>query len=149
VNGIATVQSGFPISITSQTDTTGSEGGVQRPDSTGISTRSRGSVTDRIDNYFDVAAFAKAPLYTFGTLNRFLPDNRGPYLFNWDISFLKQVPVHQSVRLEIRGELFNTFNNVNFQSPTGNSTVYGLPQFGTITSTYDPRIVQLAMKVYF
>jgi len=149
VNGITTLQSGFPISITSQTDTTGGNGGVQRPDSTGISTRSSGSVIDRIDGYFNSAAFAKPALYRFGTLGRMLSDNRGPYLINWDLSFLKQVPIHEPLRLEIRGELFNAFNHPNFQSPTGNSTVYGLPQFGTITATYDPRIIQLAMKLYF
>jgi hypothetical protein len=147
VNGITTLQSGFPISVTSQTDTTGSDGGVQRPDSTGISTRSPGSVIDRIDHYFNLAAFAKPPLYTFGTIGRMLPDNRGPYLYNWDLSFLKQVPIHESIRLEIRGELFNAFNQVNFRSPAGK--VYGQPQFGTITGAYDPRNIQLAAKLYF
>ncbi|HEY3836627.1 MAG TPA: TonB-dependent receptor [Bryobacteraceae bacterium] len=149
INGVTTIQSGFPISITSQTDTTGSNGGVQRPNSTGISTQSPGSVESRIDNYFNQAAFAKPPLFTFGTIGRMLPDNRGPYMINWDLSFLKNVPIHESIRLELRGELFNAFNNVNFQSPNGNSTVYGLPQFGTITATYDPRIAQVAMKLYF
>jgi hypothetical protein len=96
-----------------------------------------------------MAVFAKPPLYTFGSIGRMPPDNRGPYLFNWDLSFMKRVPVHESMRLEIRGELFNAFNRANFQSPSGNSTVYGLPQFGTITAIYDPRIIQLAMKLYF
>ncbi len=149
INGVTTIQSGFPISITSQTDTTGANGGVQRPNSTGISTRSPGSVESRIDGYFNTAAFAKPPLYQFGTIGRMLPDNRGPYHFNWDISMLKQVPIGERMRLEIRGELFNAFNKVNFQSPNGNSTVYGLPQFGTITGTYDPRIIQVAMKFSF
>lgn len=149
VNGITTLQSGFPISITSQTNTTGSNGGTQRPDSTGISSRSSGSVIDRIDGYFNPAAFANPALYRFGTVGHALPDNRGPYLFSWDISLLKHIPIHESIRVELRGEFFNAFNNVNFQNPGGNSTVYGLPQFGTITATYDPRIVQVAMKLYF
>jgi len=106
-------------------------------------------VGDRIDNYFNPNAFAKPPLYAFGTIGRTLPDNRGPYLFNWDLSFLKQVPIREALRLELRGELFNTFNHVNFQSPSANGTVYGLPQFGTITATYDPRIIQVAMKLFF
>jgi hypothetical protein len=149
LNGITTLQSGFPISITSQTNTTGSMGGAQRPNSTGNSTRSPGSVIDRVDSYFNANAFAKPPLYTFGTIGRMLPDNRGPYLFNWDLSLLKQVPVHESIRMELRGELFNALNQVNFQAPSGNGTVYGLPQFGTITATYDPRIIQVAAKLYF
>ena len=149
INGITTVQSGFPLSITSQTNTTGSDGGTQRPDLTGLSTGSPGSVSQRINGYFNPAAFAKAPLYAFGSAGRMLPDNRGPYLFNWDLSFLKQVPIHESIRLELRGELFNAFNSANFQGPSGNGLVYGLPQFGIITATYDPRIIQVAMKMFF
>ncbi len=149
VNGIITAQSGFPISITSEKNTTGANGGIQRPDSTGISTRSSGSVGQRINDYFNVNAFAQAPLYAFGTLGRTLPDNLGPYLFNWDLSFFKEVPIHEAMHVELRGELFNALNHPNFQSPTGNGTVYGLPQFGTITSTYDPRIIQVAVKLFF
>jgi len=149
LNGVTTLQSGFPISVTSQTDTTGSLGGLQRPNTILPSTRSSGDIANRIDGYFNPAAFAKPPLYTFGSVGRMLPDNRGPYFINTDVSVLKQVPIHESMHLEIRGEMFNAFNHVNFQSPTGNSTVYGLPQFGTITGTYDPRIVQVAMKLHF
>ncbi|HLJ17490.1 MAG TPA: hypothetical protein VKV15_23535, partial [Bryobacteraceae bacterium] len=149
VNGVTTIQSGLPISVTSSADTTGAMGGTQRPDSTGISTRSPGGVTSRIDNYFNLAAFAVPPLYRFGTIGRLLPDNRGPYLFNWDLSLLKEIPIRESLRMELRGEFFNAFNNVNFKNPTGNETVFGLPQFGTITSTYDPRIIQVAVKLFF
>jgi hypothetical protein len=148
VNGITTAQSGFPISITSNTNTTGSDGGTQRPDTVlGQSTRSPGSVGQRINDYFNLQAFTNPPLYQFGTVGRFLPDNRGPYLFTWNLSFLKQVPIHEAVRVELRGELFNAFNHVNFQNPSG--VTYGLPQFGTITTTYDPRIIQVAMKLLF
>ena len=146
---MSTLQSGFPISVTSQTDTTGSLGGLQRPNSILPSTRSSGDIVNRIDGYFNPNAFAKPPLYTFGTIGRMLPDNRGPYFINTDLSVLKEVQIHEAMHLEIRGEMFNAFNHVNFQSPTGNSTVYGLPQFGSITGTYDPRIVQVAMKLHF
>ena len=36
------------------------------------------------------------------------------------------------------------FNRVNFPPPNGNRSTAG---FGTITSTYDPRQVQLGVKV--
>ena len=101
----------------------------------------------RINGYFNLAAFTNPPLYQFGTVGRMLPDNRGPYLFTWNLSFLKQIPIHESVRLELRAELFNAFNHVNFQNPSG--VTYGLPTFGTITSTYDPRIIQVAAKFFF
>ena len=148
VNGITTLQSGFPISLTSNANTTGSNGGTQRPDTVlGQSTRSPGSVGQRINGYFNLAAFTNPALYQFGTVGRMLPDNRGPYLFNWNLSFLKHIPIHESVHLELRAELFNAFNHVNFQNPSG--VTYGLPTFGTITSTYDPRIIQVAAKFFF
>ncbi|MCL5743474.1 MAG: hypothetical protein M1541_06030, partial [Acidobacteria bacterium] len=147
VNGVTTVQSGMPISITSAANTTNSMGGGQRPNSTGISTRSSGGVEDRIDNYFNEDAFALAPMYTFGNIGRMLPDNNGPYLFNWDLSLIKEIPIHEKIHLDLRGELFNAFNNVNFKKPAG--TVFGLPQFGTLTATYDPRIIQVALKLTF
>jgi hypothetical protein len=43
---------------------------------------------------------------------------------------LKQVPIHEAMRLEIRGELFNAFNKVNFQSPSGNGTCTGCLSLG-------------------
>ena len=148
VNGITTAQSGFPISITSNANTTGSNGGTQRPDTVlGQSIGSAGSVGQRINGYFNPAAFTNPPLYQFGTVGRMLPGIVGPSLFTWNLSFLKQIPVHESVRVELRAELFNAFNHVNFQNPSG--LTYGLPGFGAITTTYDPRIIQVAAKVFF
>ena len=47
-------------------------------------------------------------------------------------------------RLELRVEAFNLFNRVNFAPPNATRTSGG---FGTITSNYDPRQVQLGMKL--
>ena len=47
---------------------------------------------------------------------------------------------------EFRGEFFNLLNRVNYRAPNGNRSSAA---FGTITSTYDPRIIQLGMKVNF
>jgi len=76
-----------------------------------------------------------------------LPGIAGPSLFTWNLSFLKQIPIRESIRMELRAELFNAFNHVNFNNPSG--VTYGLPTFGTITTAYDPRIIQVAAKVFF
>jgi hypothetical protein len=149
LNGITTLQSGLPLSITSAANTTNSLGGLQRPNSTGQSTITAGSIEDRLTNYFNKAAFANPRAYTFGNLGRFLPDNRAPHLIVSDLSVIKSIRLGEKRRLDYRAELFNMFNHPNFQGPTGNGTIFGQPQFGVITTAEPARIIQMALKLYF
>ena len=50
---------------------------------------------------------------------------------------------------EFRAEFFNLFNRTNFRAPTGNSVNASNAAFGTITATYDPRIIQFGLKLEF
>lgn len=147
INGIMNLQSGAPISIASRQNTTGSYGGGQRPNSTGLKSQTPGGKKDRINGWFDNAAFVDAPSYTFGNVGRFLPDNRGPYYHSWDLSILKDIPVRERVRLQFRWELFNAFNQVNFNNPS--NTTFGQPAFGTITTAEAARIMQFGLKLYY
>ena len=146
VSGIAAAQSGVPISVTSVQNTTNSFGGNQRPNRTGLTSRTPGGVKDRIDNYLDRAAFSNPPRYTFGNNGRFLPENRGPGRQSWDVSFAKSFPIGELFRLDFRAETFNLLNRANFVGP---ATVFGQPQFGTIRQTENPRWIQLALKLNF
>ncbi|MBI4873810.1 MAG: TonB-dependent receptor [Acidobacteria bacterium] len=147
VNGITSIQSGTSISIDSRTNTTGSQGGGQRPNSTGISSATPGAIKDRINGWFNPAAFVDAPPYTFGNVGRFLPDNFGPASQNWDVSILKTFPVTERFRLQFRAELFNAFNIVNFRNPAG--TTFGQPDFGSITGTDSARVIQFGLKLSY
>jgi hypothetical protein len=69
---------------------------------------------------------------------------RGPNFWTFDVAAVKQVTFATNARVELRLEAFNLFDRVNFTAPNGNRSAAG---FGTITSTYDPRQVQLAVKV--
>jgi len=98
-------------------------------------------------------------LATYGTL----PRNyfRGPGYINVDMAFSKTTAITERVKLEIRAEFFNTFNHANFTNPGiinyangtfssgagGTNPNSGL--FGQITSTFDPRIIQLAGRISF
>ncbi|MEZ5351411.1 MAG: carboxypeptidase regulatory-like domain-containing protein [Bryobacteraceae bacterium] len=147
LNGITSVQSGSPISIASRNNTTASQGGGQRPNSTGISSVTPGSAKDRIFGWFNPNAFVDAPPYTFGNVGRFLPDNRGPARHNWDVSVLKNFPIAERFRLQFRAELFNAFNIVNLRNPAG--TTLGQPNFGRITAADAARIIQFGLKLYY
>ncbi|MGA2846767.1 MAG: TonB-dependent receptor [Candidatus Acidiferrales bacterium] len=90
---------------------------------------------------------------TFGDAGRNII--RGPGLHNWDLSFIKQFPVHEQMHFEFRAELFNIWNHPNktFTDVTTTdenfSTELGATQFGFPTASLPPRLIQFALKFYF
>ena len=71
----------------------------------------------------------------------------GPGFFQTDFALHKMFPFTERIKLEIRGEAFNVFNNVNFSQPNATSTS---ASFGVISSTrVPPRILQVAAKISF
>jgi len=87
------------------------------------------------------------PAPTYGNLARNF--FRGPGLTNLDIALEKRTKLYgEKVQLIFRAEFFNAFNHTEWQS--ANSTVpITSPQVGQITSTLDPRIGQMALRVSF
>ena len=71
---------------------------------------------------------------------------RGPLFWQIDLALSKGVSLGGGRRAEIRVEAFNLFDRANFRAPNGNRSAAG---FGTITSTYDSRAVQLGLKFTF
>jgi hypothetical protein len=52
----------------------------------------------------------------------------------------------EGMNLQFRAEFFNLLNKTNFLAPNANRSAAA---FGTITGTYDPRLVQLGLKLNF
>jgi len=95
--------------------------------------------------WLNTAAFAVPTAYTFGTEGR--NDLRMDWSRNFDLSLFRSFPFTESKRLEFRAELFNAFNTPRFGQP--DSTV-GDVYFGQVNYTANsPRIIQLALKLYF
>jgi len=149
VNGIITAQTGLPLTVRSRFNNLHNFGGIQRPDRTGLPAASEGSRYERIDGWFNQAAFADPPPYSYGNSGRFLPDVRGPGYYIWDISILKNFPINERFRLQFRTEMFNAFNRTNFRDPTGGAAQFGRPNFGVITASFPARVIQLALKLYY
>jgi hypothetical protein len=63
----------------------------------------------------------------------------------------KNIPITERWRAQLRGEFFNTFNHANFTNASNNYPNQSVNSagFGTITNAYDPRILQVALKVTF
>ena len=155
VSQIATFRSGLPLSISGAN--IASYGGNPRPDV--VANPRLGNRT--IHEWFNTGAFAFAPFGTFGTSPRYFSYLRGPHYQNWDTNISKNWQFTETMRLQFRAELYNTFNHPQFYTP---NTGYGgcdpnsagalatgsCPSaFGQITNTFPARSVQFAGKFYW
>src|SRR4029077_5283935 len=91
VNAVSVYQSGFPMQITQSTNNNSVFGyASQRPNASGTSPVTSGSLESRLSNYINAAAFTTAARGTFGNIARTL-EMRGPGQANWDISIFKSI----------------------------------------------------------
>ena len=144
LSAIITFDSGAPINVT-QTDNTGSFGGVQRPNLTGVDPVTSGDTLDRLNGYINPAAYSLAAPFTLGTASRTNPDLRVPARTNLDLVFSKRVPLKGSVRGTFRLEFLNATNTPKFVGP---ASIFGVSTFGTITTQAGfARITQFMFRV--
>jgi hypothetical protein len=148
IGGVTTIQSGSPVNVTFGTDRANiGITGQQRPDLVGAvpSLNCQPSPTSReLINCFDAGAFAMPAQYTFGNASRNLL--RGPRFASTDLSMMKNVPLGRTVRFEVRVEMFNAFNRVNYGNPGAS---FGAASFGRISSAGSMRQVQLGGRLVF
>ena len=72
----------------------------------------------------------------------------GPTRFNFDLALEKSTDlVGERLKLMFRVEAFNILNHTQFQNP--GSTQVSDPNLGLISTTFDPRILQLALRLTF
>ena len=97
-----------------------------------------------ITNWFNAACVSlpTSPAAPFGNAPR--NSVRGPNFWQFDFAAIKNVSVGAQTKLQFRIEAFNLFNRDNFTAPAANRSTN---TFGTITSTFDARQVQLGAKL--
>jgi hypothetical protein len=154
ISGVTTIQSGSPVNITFTQDRANiGITGLQRPDLLGAvpdlncQPNSAGATEvarRQLINCYDASAFALPAQFTFGNADRNIL--RGPKFSSTDLSFMKTVPVGQTVRFQVRVEVFNIFNQVNYGNPNAS---FGSAAFGSITSAGSMRQMQLGGKLLF
>jgi hypothetical protein len=72
----------------------------------------------------------------------------GPGINNWNIGVEKSFILgREANRLQLRAEMFNAWNHAQFDQPNGNAGAGS--NFGRISSTRPPRLIQVAAKVYW
>lgn len=147
IGGVTTLQSGTPLNVTIQTDRANIGIGSQRPNlvNAGVSLSCQPNPNGRgLVNCIDPAAFALPDLYTFGNLPRnYL---RGRKYSQTDVSFMKNVYVGGRARVQLRAEVFNLFNEVNWGGP---NTTFGAANFGVISSADLLRRAEIGAKFLF
>ncbi len=106
--------------------------------------------------WFNPNAFTTAAQGTYSNQGR--NEFYGPPTHQIDFSAFKNVQIRENIKLQIRAEIFNIFNFVNYAGPANNVQGSNLGQVG---ATYDvafgapgigpgaPRNVQLAAKLIF
>ncbi|MBV9295184.1 MAG: TonB-dependent receptor [Acidobacteriaceae bacterium] len=145
--GITTFQSGLPLAFTTQSNLTNSLGGGSRPNVISPNVAISGSAQSRLNEWFNINAFAQPPAFTFGSEPRTDPVLRAAGIANYDLTIVKKTPITERFNLDFRTEFFNLFNRVQFADP---GTIFGNPQFGIVTGTQNlPRLVQFGLRLNF
>src|SRR5262245_59911207 len=169
VSGVVTLQSGLPFSILDSAagtlfgpPTFFTTGNVVAGATLNDALRS-GSVSSRINQFFNTSVFVPAPFIPdealidgkypvtgggtiFGNLGRNIlcgPDER-----NFDVAFIKHTRLGDKVSMDLRWEIFNVFNHPNFANPV--SDVSSPSTFGKISAmSVNSRIMQIGLKLEF
>jgi hypothetical protein len=146
----STFQSGFPLSFGVNQNTLFLAGaGAQRPNvigdpHAGIS----GSVTSRLGAYFNTAAFAQPPDFTFGNVGSRVGWLRNPGMNNINLTLTKQFMIHEKLKANLRASSFNLANHPVFAGP--NTTFGALGQFGRISAQANlSRQTELVLRLIF
>jgi hypothetical protein len=146
ISGFAMFQSGMPLQVTQSGGNIWD--GTQRPNLIGDPSTS-GPITDRLNGYFNTAAFSQPGPDVPGTAPRNL-NYRGPGIKTLDAALLKSVFIREGQRLEFRLESNNATNTPMFGDPAG--TTFGATNFGQITGLRNgvgARNMQFGLKYYF
>jgi hypothetical protein len=169
LSGVVTLQSGLPFSVLDSTAgtlfgpasyfTTGS----LAPGATLDKAARDGSVSSRVNQFFNTSVFVPAPFIPdgglidgkypvtgggtiFGNLGR--NNLRGPDQRNIDIGIIKRTRLGEKASMVFRWEVFNLFNRPNFANPA--SDVSNPGTFGKISAmSVNPRVMQYGVKFEF
>jgi hypothetical protein len=160
LSGIATLQSGFPLSPQLGYNPTGN-GDTRNPVRPNRAPGFQGPLYSKtVKQWFNPAAFTAPYPGTFGDLGR--DTLTGPGLSELDLSVAKSTTIREGLRAQFRAEFFNVLNHSNFTTP--NPVVYSSgptpktptaeaqvsPTAGVVSATATTsRQIQFGLKLLF
>ncbi len=146
----STFQAGFPLSFGVNQNTLFLTGaGGQRPNVIGDPQSGiTGTVNSRLGAYFNTAAFAQPPDFTFGNTGSRVGWLRNPGMNNINLTLTKQFIITERLKVNLRASSFNLMNHPVFGSP--NTTFGALGQFGRISGQANlSRQSELVLRLIF
>jgi hypothetical protein len=141
------VQSGWPLTISVFGDTANAGTVVGenpiRANLTGQPVFGKG--TRNATTWFNPAAFAAPPAYTYGNVSR--NSVYGPGMQTMDLGLVREFAITEKARFEGRAEFFNALNHTNLGIP---NRFVNTSSFGSITDAATPgREIQLSARLSF
>jgi len=134
MNAIWTWQSGFLAWLTGAVEATGASPEISSSQRTW-------------QHWIDTASYRIKPTWALRTASYTDAHVRGGPINNWDLSLLKTISMRERAKLQLRWEMFNAFNLVEFGAPDMNP---GSTTFGCACGTSQPaRTMQLGLKLSF
>jgi len=161
VDGVTTLQTGFPINISSTNPSGANYYGAPglRPNVVaGCKKATSGSAQSRViaglngtGGWINQACFTTPPAYTFGNEPRVDPSLTADGIANWDFAAFKHTTFgpDNKIGFEFRAEIFNTFNRTQFDPPANTAGAGNFGQFSGAVQMNTPRLVQFAGKIVF
>ena len=157
VNGVTTIQSGFPLSISyggnNILSSTFGAGTIRPNVIAGCHESLPGSAAERFNQgkWFNTDCFTAPSAFGFGDEPAYDPELRGQSIINFDAAVVRNFIVRDHYRIQFRAEAFNLVNSVRFANP---GTVMGTTTFGVVTAggssqQNQPRLIQLAVRINF
>jgi hypothetical protein len=118
LTSLLSFHTGQPFNVTTSTDTTGTDEGVQRADIIGDPYAGVSHAFNKAGvQWVNPAAFATPAPGTYGNLSRnYL---YGPGFADVDFSVIKNTKITERINAQFRIELYNLFNRVNLAPPNG------------------------------
>ncbi len=115
--------------------------------SRGFSGKLEGRAEDRLNRWFDPAAFSQPDQFTIGTMGPRSSDLRNDKIANWDLALSKDFHPVERLRVQFRADFLNAFNHPRFGNPNTSITSSSV---GVVTSQANaPRQIQFGLKLLY
>jgi hypothetical protein len=150
INGVLSMYSGTPFSITASGGPLNAPGNAQRADLVKPEVeRIGGAGPDQ--PYYDPDAFADVRETRFGTAGWNLLDSPGT--FNLDLGLFRNFNITERVAMQFRAETFNATNTPHFNAPQGSVTNSAFMEISGVRGTgregIDERVFRFGLRMTF